>query len=239
VRYPLVPAVGSRATATAVARWPLLLVAALLILTTSTCAPAAGGDPPTIPAAEASGYVGETARVCGHVASAAYFGSVRGGPTFLNLDRPYPDQTFTIVIWSSSRGRFESPPERLYDGKSICVTGLIETYKGKPQIEVTSPEQVEVTTPLAGGGELSDVERILVKSLLAGLGYDTDYGTGEWDQKTVAAVVAFQESSGVPTSGEPDAETLRALANAATALSGEDIALSVRLFLFELVRRQE
>ncbi|MBD3348385.1 MAG: hypothetical protein GF400_04205 [Candidatus Eisenbacteria bacterium] len=212
-----------------------LLLAALLAGVPSLVA----AEPPGMPASEASSHVGEMARVCGHVASAAYFGSVKGGPTFINLDRPYPDQTFTVVIWARSRPRFEVPPERLYDGKSICVTGLVETYRGKPQIEVTSPDQVVVTTPLGGGGELTDVERVFVKSLLASLGYDADYGDGEWDERTIEALVAFQEASGLPTTGDPDAETLRALANAAPKIPEEQKTLAIRLLLFELVRRQE
>jgi len=227
-------------------RAPLLLLLALVpvlvLLALSvplTPAGAAGADAPRLPADEARHHVGEVAQVCGHVASAAYFGSVKGQPTFINMDRPYPDQTFTVVIWSSARSRFDAPPERLYDGKSICVTGTIETYRGRPQIEVTSPEQIVVTTPPGGGGELTDVERVFVKSLLASLGYDTDFGTGEWDERTVEAMLAFQSSSGIPATGEPDAETLRALASAVTGLSDDEMSLSIRLLLFELVRQQE
>lgn len=233
-------------------RWPLestvprpILAAAFALATlfvfalVSLPAAAADSDPQSIPANEAAQHVGETAQVCGHVASAAYFASIKGSPTFINLDRPYPDQTFTVVIWGDARGRFEGPPERLFDGKTVCVTGRIETYRGKPQIVVTSPDQMTTTAPLAGGGELSDLERVLVKALLASLGYDVIYGTGDWDEQTVEAVMAFQESTGLPTTGEPDAETLRALANAVPDIAEEDTELAIRLVLFELVRRQE
>ncbi len=219
--------------------WTVTALAVLLLAALTTVALAAVDEPQRIPAGEASSHVGETLQVCGHVASAAYFGSTKGRPTFLNIDRPYPDQPFTVVIWGTARSSFEDAPEKVYDGKSICVTGLIETYRGKPQIVVTSPGQIAVTTPRGGGGELTDEERILVKTLLASLGYDTDHGTGEWDERTVEAVIAFQEQSGVPTTGEPDAATLRALANAVPGMSDEDRTLAIRLFLFELVRRQE
>lgn len=216
----------------------LLLVLAVFALPAARVS-AADQAPPRIPAAEASSHVGETAQVCGHVASAAYFGSVKGSPTFLNVDRPYPDQTFTVVIWGNARSRFAGSPEKLYDGKTICVTGLIETYRGKPQIVVTEPGQIEATAPIAGGGELTDQERVFVKTLLASLGYDTDHGTGEWDERTIEAVIAFQEGAGVPVTGEPDAQTLRALANAVPGMTDEDRTIAIRLFLFELVRRQE
>jgi hypothetical protein len=217
----------------------LVAAAALVIAASALPAVAAPTDPPRVPAGEASQYVGRTAQVCGHVASAAYFASIKGSPTFLNLDRPYPDQTFTVVIWGTARTRFDGPPEKLFDGKSICVTGRVETYKGKPQIVLEDPAQIEATAPVGGGGELSDLERVLVKALLASLGHDLNYGTGEWDQETVEAVIAFQEQAGLPPTGEPDPETLRALANAVPDIADEDRTLAIRLVLFELVRRQE
>jgi hypothetical protein len=216
-----------------------LVAAALLLAFAAGPVCAADQETPRIPASEAASHVGETMEVCGHVASAAYFASVKGSPTFLNVDRPYPDQNFTVVIWGSARSRFADAPEKTFDGKSICVTGLIETYRGKPQIVVKDAGQITVTTPAGGGGELSDLERVFVKTLLASLGYDTDHGTGEWDERTVEAVIAFQEAAGVPTTGEPDPATLRALANAVPSMTDEDRTLAIRLFLFELVRRAE
>jgi hypothetical protein len=192
-----------------------------------------------IPASEAHGHIGEAAAVCGHVASAAYFASVGGRPTFINLDRPYPDQTFTVVIWERARALFDVPPERLLDGKSICVRGTIETYQGKPQIVVEDPAQIEVRDPFTGGQELTATERIFIKSVLSALGYEANYGSSEWDEETVEAVVAFQEDCGLPVTGEPDPTTLRALASRVGEIASEDRDLVIRLLLFEFVRRQE
>lgn len=214
-----------------------LFALAVVLALVSPAALAEG--PQRIPATEAAHHVGEVARVCGHVASAAYFGSVKGGPTFLNLERPYPDQAFTVVIWGQNRSRFESPPERLFDGKSICVAGRIETYRGRPQIEVTDPDQIEITTPAGGGEELVEAERMLVKALLSSLGYDANYGTGEWDEGTAEAAVAFQEKEGLPTTGDPDPETLRALAGAVERVPEGERTMIIRLLLFEIVRRLE
>ena len=214
-----------------------LLVAACLLLAAG--ATAQTPDPPRIEAEEAAQHVGQVVEVCGHVASAAHFASVRGKPTFLNLERPYPDQAFTVVVWGSSRSRFEGPPERLFDGKSICVTGLIETYRGRPQIVVEDPGQIVVTTPAGGGDELSDLERILVKALLSALGHEANYGTGEWDEQTVEAVISFQEASGVAATGDPDAATMRALAASIGGIPESERAMIIRLVLFELARRQD
>ena len=67
---------------------------------------------------------------------------VEGQPTFVNLDKAYPDQPFTVVIWGDDRPRFSSPPEVAFDGKRICVSGVIETFRGKPQIVVHDPKQI-------------------------------------------------------------------------------------------------
>lgn len=94
---------------------------------------------------EAGKYVGKSATVCGRVASAAYAVQSMGRPTYLNLDRPYPDQPFTVVIWGEDRSSFSPPPEKAYDGKKICVRGTILVFrKEPPRIVVTSPSQITV-----------------------------------------------------------------------------------------------
>ena len=96
--------------------------------------------------ADADKYIGQTKTVCGKVASATYAARSRGQPTFLNLDQPYPNHIFTVVIWGSERNKFKSPPETFFKGKSVCVTGVIDTYRGKPQIIVREPSQIVIKT---------------------------------------------------------------------------------------------
>ncbi len=93
---------------------------------------------------DAHNYIGMEKTVCGTVASAAYAVRSRGRPTFLNLDQPHPDQIFTVVIWGSDRYKFKNPPETFFKGERICVTGIIESYRGKPEIVVRSPDQIIV-----------------------------------------------------------------------------------------------
>ncbi len=92
--------------------------------------------------ADAANYVGKNVTVCGKVASATYAARSKGRPTFLNLDRPYPNQIFTALIWGESRGKFSTPPDKAYSGKQICVTGVISTYRNQPQIVVKEPSQI-------------------------------------------------------------------------------------------------
>src|SRR5712691_2700544 len=94
-------------------------------------------------AAEAKDHIGETATVCGSVVSTRYAASTRGQPTFLNLDKPYPNQIFTIVIWGSNRSRF-GRPEVDYKEKRICVTAKITEYRGVPEVSANDPAQITV-----------------------------------------------------------------------------------------------
>jgi DNA/RNA endonuclease YhcR with UshA esterase domain len=119
---------------------PLLLA---LLLTVVLVPPAAAQKKLT--AAEAKDHIGETATVCGTVASARYAASTKGQPTFLNLDKPYPNQVFTVLIWGENRSKFGAP-ESEYNGKRICVTGKITEYRGTAEIVVSDPQQIRGST---------------------------------------------------------------------------------------------
>ena len=99
-------------------------------------------DEGTIPAKRAEDNVGSNKTVCGLVAGATYALGNSGRPTFINLDKPYPDQNFTIVIWGANRKYFSVPPERAYTNQRVCVTGLIESFRDRPQITVIRPAQI-------------------------------------------------------------------------------------------------
>ena len=89
-------------------------------------------------------YIGKTKTVCGMVASSFYDQKNAGQPTFLNLDRPFPDHYFTVVIWGLERPKFSEPPEKTFQGKRVCATGEITTHDGKPQIAVHEPSQITI-----------------------------------------------------------------------------------------------
>jgi hypothetical protein len=113
----------------------------LSVLVIALAAPLAAAEPP-LSAADAPKHVGQNATVCGVVASAHYAPRTRSQPTFLNLDKPYPNQIFTAVIFGSDRGKF-GEPETTLQGKRICVTGTIRLYRGAPEIILNDPKQLE------------------------------------------------------------------------------------------------
>ena len=56
---------------------------------------------------DAKSLIGKREIVCGQVASANFAVRTKGQPTFLNLDRAYPNQIFTVLIWGNNRVKGE------------------------------------------------------------------------------------------------------------------------------------
>jgi DNA/RNA endonuclease YhcR with UshA esterase domain len=113
------------------------------LLLASTMLHAQASQLKKLTAAEAKDHVGEKATVCGKVVSTRYAASSRGRPTFLNVDKPYPSQIFTVVIWGEDREKFGEPEEK-YRDKRVCVTGKIASYRGVPEVIASEPGQIEV-----------------------------------------------------------------------------------------------
>lgn len=102
------------------------------------------GEIKTINAVEGTKHVGEFKTVCGKVVSTFYHKRGNGQPTYLNLDKAYPNQIFTLLIWGSDRRYFDGDPEAIYKDKDICVDGKISSYKGQLQIKVKTPTSIKV-----------------------------------------------------------------------------------------------
>ncbi len=93
---------------------------------------------------QAADHVGELRIVAGEVVLASYRPEISGGPTFLNYHDPF-EGYFTALIWGDDRSRFVSaygPPEDTFLDRLICVSGLIEEFRGAPEIILRDPAQV-------------------------------------------------------------------------------------------------
>ena len=86
----------------------------------------------SLPADQAASHVGERRTVCGQIAEEHTAQGSRGAPTFINLDKPYPNQIFTILIWGDERTSVGNFPA----AGRVCVTGTITEYRGVPEIVV-------------------------------------------------------------------------------------------------------
>ena len=93
---------------------------------------------PATSAAKIAEAKGKSVHVSGRVAKANVSSS---GTHFLN----FAGSDFKVVCLADLAKKFPAGgPAALYKGKSIVVTGVVELYKGKPQIKLTSPDQVNV-----------------------------------------------------------------------------------------------
>ena len=66
--------------------------------------------------------------------------TIRPKVIFLNLDRPYPDSPFTVVIFP---GEYLADVKAL-NGKAVEIKGKIKSYHDKPEIVLDSTNQLTV-----------------------------------------------------------------------------------------------
>lgn len=84
---------------------------------------------------------GEKVKICGTVVST--YKSQKGN-VFINLDKQYPNQIFSISIFSSSMINFTYEPEKYLKGKTICVKGKISEYRGIPSMIIENQRHIEI-----------------------------------------------------------------------------------------------
>jgi endonuclease G len=82
--------------------------------------------------------------VCGTVVSAK---KSRKGNVFLNLDKKFPNQIFSITIWKDNLVNFSYAPEETWVGKQICVKGEVRLFNGTPTVNVSQEEQLTLYEP--------------------------------------------------------------------------------------------
>jgi len=97
-----------------------------------------------ISASQAKYYVGEQATVCGTIVSTKFNQNGKSNPTYINLDKKFPDQEFTIVIFGKNRINFSYEPEKYLYNRKVCVTGKVEEYRGVPQMIIEHENAISV-----------------------------------------------------------------------------------------------
>lgn len=94
--------------------------------------------PVQISASEAKEHIGAQARVKGKIAEV----NVGGRVTRLNFERPYPKNPFTAVIFSANINQF--PEIEKLKNKTVEISGKIAAYHERPEIVLTSSNQVKI-----------------------------------------------------------------------------------------------
>lgn len=90
-----------------------------------------------ITASESAAHAGEMATVCGTVSGIHQAIRSKGRPTFINLDKPYPNQDFTFMIWDSNLPAFGDLSR--FSGKRLCALGIVKKYRGAPEMILNGP----------------------------------------------------------------------------------------------------
>jgi len=111
----------------------ILILLALSLTTTSVF-----GE--TIRASDAASHSGQSVTVEGVVNEVHTVRS--GNATFIDMGGYYPNNTFTAVIFARSMAAVGDVSG--LDGKTVDITGTVQTYQGKPEIIVISREQIHV-----------------------------------------------------------------------------------------------
>ena len=112
------------------------------VLACSMACPMLAFGADALSASEAAVHLGEKATVCGVVASARFAEKSKGQPTFLNLDKAYPAQVFTILIARRSR-------KVRHTGAHLCGKDCLRHWSapglaGPPEMIVYEPSQLVV-----------------------------------------------------------------------------------------------
>jgi DNA/RNA endonuclease YhcR with UshA esterase domain len=113
---------------------PLLLVLMLAL----SAGQLLSADAPLIDSSDALNYIKQNVTISGVVV--AVFVSKHGN-AFINFGDKYPNQTFTGWI-PAGTPLVSDPSLQELQGKTVKITGVIELYHGKPEIKITSKDQI-------------------------------------------------------------------------------------------------
>jgi len=95
-------------------------------------------DEPQIELYEAPTHIGQSVTVSGLVV--VVFVN-KYGNAFINFGDKYPNQTFTGLIPAGTPLASDSSLQEL-QGKTVKITGVIELNRGKPEMKITSKDQI-------------------------------------------------------------------------------------------------
>jgi hypothetical protein len=82
--------------------------------------------------------LGKTKTLCDEVSSIKIFSDTL---TLINMGGAYPNQKYTIAV----KGNKITLDWANLKGKRLCVTGVYEMHKGRPEIVAAQPDQIEIS----------------------------------------------------------------------------------------------
>ena len=92
---------------------------------------------------QAQQYIGknENIKVCGTVVSTKL--SAKGN-IFINLDKKFPNQVFSISVFKENTVNFSYSPDVFLAGKTICVTGKVTNFNGTATVNIANEKAIEI-----------------------------------------------------------------------------------------------
>ena len=66
------------------------------------------------------------------------------GNVFLNLDKRFPNQIFSVSIFKDNMVNFSYRPEVTLEGRKIIVTGIVTDVNGTPTITIENEDAIEI-----------------------------------------------------------------------------------------------
>jgi hypothetical protein len=109
---------------------------AIALLLAAVAAPARGA---IVDARDAARHVGSTVTIEGDV------GAARNEPTGLVLElEPVGPTGVRAILVPSLISSLPRSPERVYAGKRVRITGLLQRFKGRPELILESASQIEI-----------------------------------------------------------------------------------------------
>ena len=82
---------------------------------------------------------GEKKEICGTVVSTHLS---KNKHTFLNLDKSFPNQIFSLTIWNSNLHNFSYQPHIELKNKKVCVRGKITDNKGVATMNIENERAI-------------------------------------------------------------------------------------------------
>lgn len=89
---------------------------------------------------DAGKHIGDSVTIC----AKAFGVTATDKITFINVGADYPNAPLTVVIYAKDYANFKAQPATGYAGKQVCITGTLKSYKGKTELLVTEPGQVQI-----------------------------------------------------------------------------------------------
>ena len=84
---------------------------------------------------------GASYTVCGNVVSTRYS---RKGNLFMNLDKQFPNQIFSVFISKDNLINFSTDITRVVKNKNVCFNGKIDNFNQVPTIVLNDEDEMTI-----------------------------------------------------------------------------------------------